>query len=131
VGPAGPTATWLDLRVRMEQFEAVVDRVLDDLPEWVYDQIDNLIVVVEDRPTREQDPDGDGLLGVYEGVSLHERSADYWGAMPDQITIFRLPHLALHLPRSELEEEIRRTVLHELAHHLGIDDSRLHELGWD
>lgn len=117
--------------MRMHEFEAVVDRVLDDLPEWVYDQIDNLIVVVEERASREQDPHGDGLLGIYEGVSLHDRSGDYWGAMPDQITIFRLPHLALHLPREELEAEIRKTVLHELAHHLGIDDYRLHELGWD
>ena len=117
--------------VKMEDFEAVVDRVLDELPDWVTDQIDNLIVVVEDRPTREQDPSGTELLGIYEGVNLHDRSADYWGAMPDQITIFRLPHLALHLPRAELESEIRKTVLHELAHHLGIDDRRLHELEWD
>lgn len=114
-----------------EEFEAVVDRVLDGLPEWVVDQIDNLIVVVEDSPSADQDPDDEGLLGLYEGVSLLERSADYWGAMPDQITIFRLPHLALDLPRGELEDEIRRTVLHELGHHLGIDDRRLHELGWD
>ena len=112
-------------------FEAVVDRVLEALPDWVHDEIDNLFVVVEDRPTREQDPEGTGLLGLYEGVSLAERSGDYWGAMPDQITIFRLAHLALGLSPLELEEEIRRTVLHELAHHLGIDDSRLHELGWD
>lgn len=116
--------------MRMDEFEAVVDRVLDELPDWVYEQIDNLIVVVEDRATQEQDPDGDGLLGVYEGVSLDERAGDYWGAMPDQITIFRLAHLALHLPRLELEAEIRKTVLHELGHHLGIDDDRLHQLGW-
>jgi predicted Zn-dependent protease with MMP-like domain len=115
----------------MRDFEAVVDRVLDELPQWVLDQVDNLIVVVEERPTREQDPDGDGLLGLYEGVSLLERSADYWGQLPDQITVFRQPHLSLGLERTELEAEIRRTVLHELGHHLGIDDDRLHELGWD
>ena len=117
--------------VTIEEFEAVVDRVLDELPEWVVDRIDNLMVVVENQPTREQDPDGDGLLGLYEGVSLLDRSGDYWGAMPDQITIFRVPHLALHLARADLEAEIRKTVLHELGHHLGIDDRRLHELGWD
>jgi predicted Zn-dependent protease with MMP-like domain len=117
--------------VTIEEFEAVVDRVLDELPEWVVDRIDNLMVVVENQPTREQDPDGDGLLGLYEGVSLLERSGDYWGALPDQITIFRVPHLALHLARTQLETEIRKTVLHELGHHLGIDDRRLHELGWD
>ncbi|HJR91613.1 MAG TPA: metallopeptidase family protein [Acidimicrobiia bacterium] len=111
-------------------FEAIVDRVLDDLPAWVHERVDNLIVVVEDWPTPEQDPAGQGILGIYEGVSLLERSGDYWGAMPDQITIFRLPHLEMELERIELEAEIRRTVLHELAHHLGIDDGRLEELDW-
>lgn len=112
------------------EFEAVVDQVLDQLPQWVLDKIDNLIVVVEERPSPEQDPTGTTLLGLYEGVSLVDRSGDYWGALPDQITIFRQPHLALGLPRDELIEQIRRTVLHEIAHHLGIDDSRLDELGW-
>jgi predicted Zn-dependent protease with MMP-like domain len=112
-------------------FEQVVDRVLDALPDWVHRQIDNLVIVVEDWPTPEQDPNGEGLLGIYEGVSLAERGSDYWGAMPDQITIFRQPHLRLGVTGEALEEEIRRTVLHELAHHLGIDDERLQELGWD
>lgn len=112
-------------------FEKVVDRVLDELPQWVLDKIDNLIVVVEEHPTQDQDPERDGLLGIYEGVSLLERSGDYWGAMPDQITIFRQSHLAMGLARPEMEAEIRKTVLHELAHHLGIDDRRLQELGWD
>ena len=67
---------------------------------------------------------------MYEGVSLLDRG-DYWGALPDQITVFRLPHLELGLGEAELVAEIRKTVLHELAHHLGIDDRRLHELGWD
>jgi predicted Zn-dependent protease with MMP-like domain len=64
-------------------------------------------------------------------VSLHDRSADYWGALPDRIVVFRRSHLDLGLDRDELEDEIRTTVLHEIAHHLGIDDDRLHELGWD
>jgi predicted Zn-dependent protease with MMP-like domain len=112
-------------------FERAVDQVLDQLPEWVLDRIDNLVVVVEEQPTPEQDPEGEGILGIYEGVSLAERSGDYWGALPDQITIFRGPHLALDLHEHDLRAEIRRTVLHELAHHLGIDDRRLSELGWD
>ena len=113
--------------MRRDEFEAVVDRTLEQLPEWVIEQIDNLHVVVEDRPS----PELGDVLGVYDGVSLQERSGDYWGALPDRIVIFRQPHMELHLPRPELEDEIRRTVLHEIAHHIGIDDKRLTELGWD
>jgi predicted Zn-dependent protease with MMP-like domain len=114
-----------------QEFETLVDEALEEIPEEFLSQIDNLVVIVEDRPSPEQDPDGDGLLGLYEGVSLAERGIDYYGVMPDQITVFREPHLSLGLNRSDLIEEIRRTVLHEIAHHLGIDDDRLDELGWD
>jgi predicted Zn-dependent protease with MMP-like domain len=113
--------------VKRAEFEAAVDRALEGLPAWVLDRLDNLHVVVEDRPSPEQ---GD-VLGLYEGVSIPERSADYWGALPDRIVVYRKPHLELGLNGEELEEEIRRTVLHEIAHHLGIDDRRLEELGWD
>jgi predicted Zn-dependent protease with MMP-like domain len=112
-------------------FEKLVDEALDELPSWVSERIDNLVVIVEDRPTPEQDISGEGLLGLYEGVSLAERGIDYFGVMPDQITIFREAHLELGLDRDALRSEIRTTVLHEIAHHLGIDDRRLHELGWD
>lgn len=112
-------------------FEKVVDEVLEALPQWVVDRVDNVHVVVEEWPTRDQDPDRQGLLGLYEGVSLLERGVDYYAAMPDVITIFRQPHLALGLSPGELRAEIRKTVLHELGHHLGIDDHRLHEIGWD
>lgn len=110
-------------------FEAVVDEVIESLPEWVIDAVDNLIIVVEHEPTPEQQGDHDDLLGIYEGISLAERE-DYWGAMPDQITVFYGPHMRLGLPDDELRAEIRTTVLHEIGHHLGIDDERLHELGW-
>jgi len=110
----------------LAEFEAVVDRTLEGLPDWVLERIDNLIVVVEEEPAPE---DGD-LLGVYDGVSLHDR-LDYFGGMPDRIVIYRGPHLRLGLTPEETREEIRKTVLHELAHHLGIDDDRLTELGWD
>lgn len=112
--------------MRRHEFEREVDRVIENLPQWVLDEVDNLIVVVEEEPTEEQ---GD-LLGIYEGVSLAERG-DYWGALPDRIVIFYRPHLDLGLTDQELKEEIRKTVLHELGHHLGIDDDRLTELGWD
>lgn len=112
--------------MRRREFEMIVDRVLEDLPDWVIERVDNLHVVVEDAPGEDL---GD-VLGVYEGVSLPERG-DYWGALPDRIVIFYRPHIEMGLSDPELEDEIRRTVLHELAHHLGIDDARLVELGWD
>ena len=112
------------------RFEQVVDRALESLPEWVLERIDNLVVVVEDKPRPDQDAEGD-LLGIYEGVSLRDRSGEYSGALPDQITIFRLPHLALGLTGKELDQEIRHTVLHEIGHFLGIEEDRFHELGFD
>lgn len=112
--------------MKRHQFEGEVDRVLEGLPRWVLDEIDNLVVVVEDWPDEEQ---GD-ILGIYEGVSLAERG-DYFGVLPDRIVIFQGPHMELGLSDDELRAEIRKTVLHEIAHHLGIDDQRLTELGWD
>jgi predicted Zn-dependent protease with MMP-like domain len=108
------------------EFEAVVDRSLEELPDWVLGKIDNLVVVVEEHPP----PELGDVLGVYEGVALSERE-DYFGVMPDRIVVFRQPHMAMGLSEDELEAEIRKTVLHELGHHLGIDDDRLTELGWD
>jgi len=117
--------------VRRAQFERVVDEALEGLPGWVVDAVENLHVVVEDWPTADQDPQNDGILGIYEGVSLLDRGVDYSGFLPDRIVIFMRPHLELGLSRNELRREIRKTVLHEVAHHLGIDDERLAELGWD
>lgn len=109
------------------EFEAVVEATLDALPDWVVEQIDNLHLVVEEEPPAHL---GD-VLGVYEGISLLDRAADYWGALPDRIVIFRQPHLRMGLSETELRREIRKTVLHEIGHHIGIDDDRLTELGWD
>lgn len=108
------------------EFEELVDATLEELPDWVTAEIDNLHVEIQELPTPEQ---GD-VLGLYEGVSLLDRSADYWGVLPDRIIVFRQPHLEMGLDRPDLEAEIRKTVLHEIAHHLGIDDTRLDELGW-
>jgi predicted Zn-dependent protease with MMP-like domain len=113
------------------QFAHAVDVTLAELPAWVVERVDNLLVDIEDWPTAEQDPGGQGILGIYEGVSLADRGVDYFGFTPDRIVIFYQPHLELGLSDEELRAEIRVTVLHEMAHHLGIDDSRLHELGWD
>ena len=113
------------------EFSQAVDGTLAELPDWVVERVDNLVVDVEDWPTAEQDPEGHGILGIYEGVSLADRGVDYFGFTPDRIVIFYQPHLELGLSDEELGAEIRVTVLHEMAHHLGIDDDRLHELGWD
>ena len=116
--------------MRIDEFEAEVEVVLASLPQWIKDEMDNVFVVVERRPSRQQDPSGEGLLGIYEGVALDERGMDYFGVAPDRIVVFFEPHMALGLGQSELRDEIRITVLHELGHHLGLSDERLHELGW-
>ncbi len=116
-----------------QAFEDVLDKALEDLPPWVASLMDNVLIVAMDAPASEEkrtDPPED-LLGEYVGVSLPDRAADYWGVLPDEIRIYRLPHLDLGLSRSETEEEIRRTFLHELGHYLGFTERRLHELGWD
>lgn len=117
--------------MRRDEFETVVDEALETLPEWVLQRLDNVHVMVQDWPSRDQDPNGTGLLGIYEGVSLLDRGVDYSGFLPDRIVVFMGPHLRMGLDRDALRAEIRTTVLHEIAHHLGIDDDRLHELGWD
>lgn len=108
------------------QFEEIVDATLEELPAWVVKKIDNLVVVVEEEPG----PDLGEVLGVYEGIALDER-ADYSGVLPDKIVVFRQPHLRMKLNKTELAAEIKKTVLHEVAHHIGLDDARLHQLGWD
>ena len=108
-----------------EPFEALVERALDEIPDEIAALVHNVVVLVEDEPPA-NDPD---LLGVYDGVSLTERGADHTG-LPDRITIFRNPLLDLCADEDELVSEVRITVVHEIAHHFGIDDERLHELGY-
>lgn len=110
-----------------EDFEDAVRDGLDLVPPELAAQMDNVVVLVEDDAP-EDDPD---LLGLYEGVPLTERG-EFWaaGSLPDRITIFRNPTLAVCADREEVVEEVAVTVVHEIAHHFGIDDERLHELGW-
>lgn len=108
----------------LERFEQLVDDALDEVPQELLDQFDNVVVLVED-----EDPDEPELLGVYDGVPLTERE-DYGGVLPDMIRIFRLPICRMVRDEQELVDEVYTTVVHEFAHHLGIDDHRLHELGW-
>lgn len=107
-----------------ERFEELVDDALDDVPEELWQHFDNVAVIVEDE--HEEDPT---LLGIYEGVPLTERF-EYSGMLPDVIRVFRLPICAMARDEQELVDEVYVTVVHELAHHVGIDDDRLHDLGW-
>ncbi len=107
------------------EFEGYVADALDELPPELVAQFSNVVVVVEDE--HDQEPD---LLGLYEGVALTERE-HYTGALPDRISLYRIPLCLLAEDLDHLIEQIQVTVVHEFAHHMGIDDDRRHVLGWD
>lgn len=108
------------------EFEEEVARTLDQLPLEIAQLMDNVVIVVEDRNLEEPD-----LLGLYEGLPLTERGGYGLLEMPDTVSIYRLALCDMCSSRDELIDEIRTTVIHEVAHHFGIDDDRLEELGWD
>lgn len=122
---------WLSL----EEFELVVEAALAEIPDALWNKIDNVAVVVEEWPTPHQLASvgmrsGGLLLGLYEGIPLTGRTHHYGLVPPDKITIFRGPILRVCPPdETAIRTQIRRTVLHEIAHHFGISDDRLHELG--
>lgn len=105
-------------------FEVMVGEALDGLPPDLGRLMRNVAVTVE------HDPGPPGLLGLYRGIPLTERTSQYFGALPDHITIYRQAICAICGTEAEVVEEVRRTVIHEVGHHFGIDDDRLHELGW-
>lgn len=108
------------------EFEAFVVESLDALDDALVELMENVVVVVEDRHPEEPD-----LLGLYEGIPLTEREVYGGFELPDRVSIYRLPLCEMCTSHSELVDEIRITVIHEVAHHFGIDDDRLEELGWD
>jgi predicted Zn-dependent protease with MMP-like domain len=119
-----------------EQFEQLVARAIESLPEEFRERLDNIDVVVADEPDRRQlsrleRKHGETLLGLYEGVPLPERTHGYGFVVPDVITIFRRPIEAICRSDSEIVAEIQKVVRHEIAHHFGISDERLRELGRD
>jgi predicted Zn-dependent protease with MMP-like domain len=111
-----------------QEFEEAVADALDSVPPELARQMVNVVVLVADEPP---DHEPDDLLGLYEGTPLTERDS-FWeaGSLPDRITIFRNPTLRICADKQEVVDEVRITVIHEIAHHFGIDDERLHELGW-
>lgn len=108
-----------------ERFDDLVSEALDLIPPGLAAAMDNVVVLVAGRHPEEPD-----LLGLYEGIALTERDSSYAGALPDAVTIFRDSLLEVCETEDEVVEEVAITVVHELAHHFGIDDRRLHELGW-
>ncbi len=109
-----------------EEFERLVDAALDGIPGEIADLIRNVVVLVEDDAPSD-DPD---LLGLYEGIALTERYGEPTLELPDRIFVYRRPLLAFCDDEEQLADEVRITVVHEVAHHFGIDDDRLHELGY-
>ncbi len=107
-------------------FEALVIEELDLLPDDMIDGLENVVFVVEDRP----EDGGLDLLGLYDGLALTERDRYGMGELPDRIIVYREPHLAACESEDELRDEVHTTLVHEIAHFYGIDDVRLHELGW-
>jgi predicted Zn-dependent protease with MMP-like domain len=113
------------VRMGPQRFEELVSEALDLIPGELARAIDNVVVLVEAR-----NPEDPELLGLYEGVALTERDSWYAGSLPDRITIYRDALLEICDTEEEVLDEVAITVVHEIAHHFGIDDDRLHELGW-
>jgi predicted Zn-dependent protease with MMP-like domain len=109
-----------------EWFEELVGLALDGIPAGLASHMDNVVVLVEEEPPR-SDPH---LLGVYDGIPLTERDSGYTFREPDRITLFRGPLTRMCRDADELVEEVRITVVHEVAHHFGIDDEQLHAWGY-
>ncbi|WP_138760209.1 metallopeptidase family protein [Modestobacter altitudinis] len=109
----------------LERFEELVADALDEVPAELMALLDNVVVLVEDR-----NPDEPDLLGLYEGYALTERGWDHSGALPDRIMIYREAICDICEDEDQVAEEVAITVVHEIAHHFGIEEERLHALGW-
>ena len=110
--------------IEPERFEEMVVAALDGLPEQLGSMMRNVAVTVE------HGPGPPGLLGLYQGVPLTSRTTQYAGVLPDRIIIYRREICAICRTEEEVAGQVRRTVIHEVAHHCGIGDERLRELGW-
>jgi len=114
-----------DLGATRRRFEELVGDALDLIPAEFAQAMDNVVVLVDDR--NEDDPH---LLGLYEGVALTERTSAYAGVLPDRITLYREAILDVCDDEDDVVREVAVTVVHEVAHHFGVDEDTLHELGW-
>jgi predicted Zn-dependent protease with MMP-like domain len=116
----------MGVQMSAEDFEQLVAESLDEIPPELAQVMDNCVIMIEEYPP----PDAPDLLGLYEGIPLTERGETYGGVLPDRILIFRAPILAICDTEDDVLDEVHITVVHEIAHHFGIDDARLHELGY-
>lgn len=112
------------VEVEPDRFEVMVTEALDGLPPQLGELMSNVAVTVDHFGGRP------GLLGLYQGIPLTRRTTQYAGALPDRITIYRRAICAICLTEADVVEQVRRTVVHEVGHHFGIGDKRLHELGY-
>ena len=120
-----------------EEFESAVQDAIDSIPDEFLDELENVAIIVADEP-EEEDFEGDGyftdegdLLGLYDGIAMTERGDSYVvGDYPDAITIFKGPHERLEGSRAEILEEVRKTVVHEIAHYFGMDEDQVDEMGY-
>jgi predicted Zn-dependent protease with MMP-like domain len=111
--------------ITADRFEELVVEALDGLPDWVHDAMDNVSVLIEDRPPAGQP----GLLGLYHGVPLSQRGNNYSNVLPDTITLYRTSIVAVAgADHERVRMQVARTVAHEVAHHFGISDDRLREI---
>ncbi|MEV0109036.1 metallopeptidase family protein [Nocardia sp. NPDC050799] len=115
----------MPVRMSEARFEELVGDALDQIPTELTRAIDNVVILIEPR-----NPDDPHLLGLYHGIALTERDSHYGGSLPDTVTIYRDALLDVCVDESEVVEEVRITVIHEIAHYFGIDEDRLHQLGW-
>lgn len=115
----------MSIDVDEARFASLVDDALDSIPDLLFAAMDNVVVLIADRH-----PEESGLLGLYEGVALTERDTTYSGFLPDTITIYRGALSDFCSSEEQLVHEVAVTVIHEIAHHFGIEEHTLHELGW-
>ncbi|HMR47668.1 MAG TPA: metallopeptidase family protein [Arachnia sp.] len=108
-----------------ERFDELVEDALQDLPDVLVENLDNLVFVVEDEPE-----DGSDTLGWYEGTALTERDIYGYGELPDRVVLFKGPLSRMCEDEDDLRDEIEITLVHELGHYHGIDEEQLHNLGW-
>ena len=118
-----------------ERFSELVAEAIESLPPQFLEKMDNVEVVIEGWPSREALlraglPPGQTLFGLYEGIPLTKRTSNYGMVLPDKITIYQGPIEACFRTPEEIRRQVQKTVIHEIAHHFGIDDERLDELGW-